>query len=104
MAHGKDICSSCGKHTDIVAKLVEDVEILYCKECQNEELKIMLENFNQINFYCIRCGSSNMTKNDQKTGISLTDVQDTLYANAFFTCCNCKHKFFVNIEDHGKTS
>lgn len=49
MAHGKDICSCCGKHTDIVAKLVEDE-----------------------------------TTNDQKTGISLTDVQDILYANAFF--------------------
>ena len=48
MAHGKDICSCCGKQTDIVAKLVEDVEKLYCKECQDKELKIMLENLNQI--------------------------------------------------------
>ena len=102
MAHRKDICSSCGKHTDIAAKLVEDVEKLYCKECRDKELKIMLENFSQVNFYCIRCGSHNVTKNDQKTGISLTDVQDTPYANAFFTCNNCSHKFFVNIEDQGK--
>ena len=50
MAYGKDICSSCGKHTDIVAKLVENVERLYCKECQDKELKMMLENFDQINF------------------------------------------------------
>ena len=69
MAYGKDICSSCGKHTDIVAKLVEDVDRLYCKECQDKELKMMLENFDQINFYCIKCGSSNVTKDDQKTGL-----------------------------------
>lgn len=102
MAHGKNICSSCGKHTEIVAKVVEDVEKLYCKECQDQELKIMLENFSQINFYCIRCGSPDVTKNDQKAGISLTDVQDTLYANGFFTCSDCKHKFLVKIEDQGK--
>ena len=102
MAYGKDICSSCGKHTDIVAKLVEDVERLYCKECQDKELKMTLENFDQINFHCIKCGSSNVTKNDQKTGISLTDVQGMLYANAFITCTNCKHRSFVSIEDHGK--
>lgn len=49
MAYGKDTCSSCGKYTEITAKVLEDVEMLYCKECQDKELKIVLENFNQIN-------------------------------------------------------
>ena len=58
--------------------------------------------FNQINFNCIKCGSSNLTKNDAKTGISLTDVPNALFASAFITCDNCEHRFFVNMEDHDK--
>jgi len=53
----------------------------------------MLENFNQIKFYCIKCGSSKVTKNDPKTGISLTDVPNAIYANAFLTCKDCDHRF-----------
>ena len=41
-------------------------------------------------------------KNDPKTGISLTDVPNAIYANAFLTCKDCDHRFFVNMEDHGK--
>jgi len=102
MAYEKDTCSSCGKYTEITAKVLEDAKMLYCKECQDKELKIVLEHFNQINFYCIKCGSSNVTKNDAKTGISLTDVPNALFASAFITCNNCGHRFFVNMEDHGK--
>ncbi|MGI0033009.1 MAG: hypothetical protein ACRD97_07045 [Nitrososphaeraceae archaeon] len=102
MAYGKDTCSSYGKYTEITAKVLEDVETLYSKECQDKELKIVLEIFNQINFYCIKCGSLNVTKNDAKTGISLTDVPNALYANAFLTCGDCEHRFFINMEDHGK--
>jgi DNA-directed RNA polymerase subunit RPC12/RpoP len=102
MLFGKDTCSTCGKYTDITAKVLNEGETLYCKECQDKELKIMLENFNQIKFYCIKCGSSNVTKNDPKTGISLTDVPNAIYAKAFLTCKDCDHRFFVNMEDHGK--
>jgi hypothetical protein len=62
----------------------------------------MLENFNQIKFYCITCGSSNVTKNDPKIGISLTDIPNAIYTTAFITCNDCHHRFFVNMEDHGK--
>jgi DNA-directed RNA polymerase subunit RPC12/RpoP len=102
MSYGKDTCSSCGKYTDIAIKVVEDVEMLYCKECRDKELKIVLENFNQINFSCIRCGSQNVRKHDPKAEISLTDVPNTLFASAFIACSDCKHRFFVNMEDHGK--
>ncbi|MGV8106437.1 MAG: hypothetical protein ACP5OH_01540 [Nitrososphaerota archaeon] len=102
MTYGKDTCGSCGKYTDIEIKVVEDVETLYCKECRDKELKIVLENFNRINFYCIRCGSQNVRKHDPKTEISLTDVPNTLFARVFITCSDCKHRFFVNMEDQGK--
>jgi hypothetical protein len=74
MLFGKDTCSTCGKYTEITAKVLNEGETLYCKECQDKELKIMLENFNQIKFYCIKCGSSKVTKNDPKTGISVTII------------------------------
>ena len=102
MTYEKDTCSSCGKYTEITAKVLEDVETFYCKECQDKKLRTMLENFNQINFYCIQCGSSNVTKNDSKTGISLTDVPNAFYINGFITCGDCEHKFYINMEDHGK--
>jgi hypothetical protein len=41
MAYGKDTCSSYGKYTEITAKVLEDVETLYSKECQDKELKIV---------------------------------------------------------------
>ena len=102
MGYGKDTCSTCGKYTDIKAKVLNEPETLYCKECQDKELKRMLENFNQIKFYCIKCGSSNVTKREPKTGISLTDIPNALYAKALITCKDCDHRFFVNMEDHGK--
>jgi predicted nucleic-acid-binding Zn-ribbon protein len=101
MAYGKDTCSSCGKYTEITAKVLEDAEML-CKQCQDKELKIVLENFNQINFYCIKCGSSNVSKDDVKTGISLTDVPNAFYVNTFLTCGDCKARFYINMEDQGK--
>lgn len=102
MAYEKDTCSSCGKYTEIAAKVLEDVEKFYCKECQEKELKTVLENFNRVNFNCIRCGSSNITNDDAKTGISLTDVPNALYINAFITCNDCGHTVYVKMEDHGK--
>ena len=104
MKYEKDTCSTCGKYTDITAKVLNEGETHYCKECQDKELKIMLEYFNRIKFYCIKCGSSNVTKKDPKTGISLTDVPNALYANAHIICEDCDHSFFVNMEDHGKTN
>ena len=38
-------------------------------------------------------------KNDPKTGISLTDVPNAIYAKAFITSKDCDHRFFVNIEE-----
>ena len=102
MTYEKDTCSSCGKYTEIAAKVLEDVEKFYCKECQDKKLKIMLENFNQINFYRIQCGSSKVMTNDAKTGISLTDVPNAFYVNGFITCGDCEHKFYINMEDRGK--
>ena len=102
MEFGKDTCSTRCKYTDITAKVLNEPETLYCKECQDKELKRMLENFNQINFYCIQCGSSNVTRNNAKTGISLTDIPNAFYVNGFITCDDCQHTFYINIEDHGK--
>ena len=42
MAFGKDRCSICGKYTDITTKVLNEQETLYCKDCQDKELKIML--------------------------------------------------------------
>ena len=81
MAFGKDTCSSCGKYADIRAKVLNEGETLYCKECHDKELKIMLENFNQIKFYCIKCGSSNLTKNDPKTDF-IVKAEGSDYTNA----------------------
>jgi len=53
MKYEKDICSTCGKYTDITAKLLNEGEAHYCKECQDKELKIMLKYFNRIKFYHI---------------------------------------------------
>ncbi|HEX2304831.1 MAG TPA: hypothetical protein VHH33_00940 [Nitrososphaeraceae archaeon] len=102
MTFEKGTCSTCGKYTDITAKVLNEPETLYCKECQEKDLKIILENFNQIKFHCIKCGSSNVTKKDPKTGVSLTDMPNTIYASAFITCKDCEHGFFVNMEDQGK--
>ena len=41
MEFGKDTCSTCGKYTDIEAKVLNEPETLYCKECQDKELKRM---------------------------------------------------------------
>jgi len=43
MAFGKDTFSICGKYTDITTKVLNERETLYCKECQDKELEIMLE-------------------------------------------------------------
>jgi hypothetical protein len=102
MAHEKDTCSSCGKYAEITAKILEDVQKSYCKECEGKELNTVLENFNQINFNCIKCGSSNVTKNNSKTEISVTDMPNTLYASAFLMCNDCKQTFYVKMEDRGK--
>jgi hypothetical protein len=101
-ASEKNTCSICGKYKDIIAKLVNEAETFYCKECHDKQMQILSENFNKIKFYCIKCGSSNLTQDDPKTGISLTDVPSVLYANAILTCNDCRHSVFVNMEDQGK--
>jgi hypothetical protein len=102
MGFEKDTCSICGKFTDITAKVADDPDTLYCKQCQGKELKRMLENFNEIKFYCIKCGSSSITKTDPRTGISLTDIPNAMYASTCITCNDCDHRFLVNMEDQGK--
>jgi hypothetical protein len=43
-----------------------------------------------------------LTKREPKTGISLTDIPNSMYAKALITCKDCDHTFFLNMEDHGK--
>jgi len=102
MASGQDICSSCGKYTDITAKVIDREEVSYCKECQDKELKKVLENFNRISFYCINCGSSKVTKKDPKTGVNITDIPNIIYVSTFVMCDDCNHSFYVNMEDQGR--
>lgn len=67
----------------------------------------MLDNFNKIKLICLKCGSSNIKKDDATTGIvddvikfnGLTDMISPMYG-ALVTCNDCNHKFFVNMLDY----
>src|SRR3546814_3386587 len=87
--HRKAKCSVCGNYTDIVAKVTSDPNILYCKDCRDEEVQRLGRNFDLIKFVCIRCGSTNVKKDDLRTGInedvisvnnSTTDYLISVYA------------------------
>jgi hypothetical protein len=107
---GKNRCSVCGNHTDIVAKVISDPNILYCNNCRDEELRRLERNFNLVKFVCIRCGSTNVKKDDLRTGInedvmniiaSTIDQVIAVYAVARLSCIDCKNNFHVNILDNG---
>ena len=108
--HGKDKCSVCGNYTDIAAKVSSDPNILYCKNCRDEEVERLRTNFDLMKFVCIRCGSTNVRKDDLRTGInedmmnvnsSPTDIIIAVYAVARLSCIDCKNIFHVNILDNG---
>lgn len=106
----KDKCSVCGNHTDIAAKVTSDPNILYCKNCRDEELQRLRRNFDLMKFVCIRCGSTNVKKDDFRTGINedVINVKNStfneviaVYAVARLSCIDCKNIFHVNVLDNG---
>ena len=101
--HGKGKCSICGLEKDIVAKVPNGGEILYCKQCFDNEIGSMLDNFNKINLVCLKCGSPNIQKDDPKAGINETDIINGIYANVALICNECNLRFFVNVSDYGQT-
>ena len=108
--HEKDKCSVCGDYTDIVAKVTSDTNILYCRDCRDEELERLGRNFDLMKFVCIRCGSNNVKKDDLRTGInedvikvnSTTGEIIAVYAVARLSCIDCKNIFHVNVLDKTK--
>ena len=100
-----DTCTVCGKFKDIWAKIFSDYNILFCKQCYDNELDRLKENFDQIKFNCIRCGSSNVTRDESRAGInedvgevnSLTKLTAGLHITARLTCNDCKSVFYTNI-------
>lgn len=107
---GKDKCSVCGNHTDIAARVISDPNILYCKNCRDEELQRLGRNFDLMKFVCIRCGSTNVKKDELRTGInedvinvnnSTIDETIAVYAVARLSCIDCKNIFYVNVLDNG---
>ncbi|HEY9490937.1 MAG TPA: hypothetical protein VIP56_03050 [Nitrososphaeraceae archaeon] len=63
-----------------------------------------------MKFVCIRCGSTNVKKDDLRTGInedvisvnnSRTDDLIAVYVVARLSCIDCKNIFHVNILDNG---
>jgi len=63
-----------------------------------------------IKFVCIRCGSTNVRKDDLRTGINedMMDVNSSphdiiiaVYAVARLSCIDCKNIFHVNVLDNG---
>ena len=101
--HGKGKCSICGLEKDIVTKVASNGEILYCKKCLDNDIQSMLDNFNRINLVCLKCGSSNIKKDNPKTGINETDIVNGIYTNVLLTCNDCNNRFFVSISDYGQT-
>ena len=108
--HGKGKCSVCGSYTDIVSKVLSDPNILYCKDCHDNEVQRIRKNFDLMKFVCIRCGSPNVKKDELRTGInedvinvnnSSTDFIIAVYAVARLSCVDCKNIFHVNVLDNG---
>lgn len=111
--HGKDKCSVCGNYTDIIAKVSSKPNILYCNNCRDEEVERLRKNFDLMKFVCIRCGSTNVKKDDLRTGInedvinvnnSPTDIIIAVYVVARLSCIDCKNIFQVNVLDNGPRS
>lgn len=107
---GKDKCSVCGNHTDIVARVTNDLNILYCEKCRDEEVDRLGKNFDLMKFVCIRCGSINVKREDLRIGInddvinlnnSHHDIIIAVYAVARLSCLDCKNIFHVNVLDNG---
>jgi len=107
---GNDKCSVCGNYTEIVAKVTSDPNILYCKNCRDEEVGRLKKNFDLMKFVCIRCGSTNVKKEDLRIGInedvinlnnSPNDIIIAVYAVARLSCLDCKNIFHVNVLDNG---
>lgn len=77
-----------------------------------------LENFNTMQFRCIRCGSNELTKNpptflqkvvEDKSMIceeifQVNDINQQLaiYVIACLTCKKCNNRISVTVLDHGK--
>lgn len=101
--HGKGKCSICGLEKDIVAKVPNGVEILYCKLCLDNQIGSMLDNFNKIHLVCLKSGSPNIQKDDPKAGINEADIINGIYANVVLTYNECNCRFFVNDSDYGQT-
>jgi hypothetical protein len=108
--HGKDKCSVCGIYGDIIAKVSSEPNILYCKNCHDEEVERLEKNFDLIKFVCIRCGSMNVKREGLQTGInedlinahgSSPDMITAVYAVARLSCIDCKNIFHVNVLDNG---
>jgi hypothetical protein len=107
---GNDKCSVCGNYTEIVAKVTSDPNILYCKNCRDEEVDRLKKNFDLMKFVCIRCGSTNVKKEDLRIGTnedvinlnnSPNDIIIAVYAVARLSCLDCKNIFHVNVLDNG---
>jgi hypothetical protein len=108
--HGKAKCNVCGTHTEIVAKVTNNPDIRYCKDCRDEEVERIRKNFDLMKFVCIRCGSTNVRKDDLRTGInedvmnvnnSPIDIIIAVYPVARLFCIDCKNIFHVNVLDNG---
>ena len=107
---GKTSAVFGGNYTDIVAKVSSNPNILYCKNCHDEEVERLKKNFDLMKFVCIRCGSTNVKKDDLRTGINedVINVNDSpddmiiaVYAVARLSCIDCKNIFHVNVLDNG---
>jgi hypothetical protein len=108
--HGKDKCSVCGIYGDIIAKVSSEPNILYCKNCHDEEVERLEINFDLIKFVCIRCRSMNVKREGLQTGINedlinahgaSPDMITAVYAVARLSCIDCKNIFHVNVLDNG---
>ena len=64
--HGKGKCSICGLEKDIVAKVPNGGEILYCKQCLDNEIGSMLDNFNKINLVVLNAARPTYRKMIQR--------------------------------------
>lgn len=106
----KEKCSVCGIHTEIVAKVTNNSDILYCKDCRDQEVERLRKNFDLMKFVCIRCGSTNVKRDDLRAGInedvvnlanSPHDMIIAVYAVARLSCIDCKNIFLINVLDNG---
>jgi transposase-like protein len=70
--------------------------------------------FKKTNFYCLRCGTSDIVKKDNIKFFAernshrpriksafLNDVETTFFVTASLYCARCKHTYFLKILDEG---